>query len=238
MPNSPAWIAGTTLYKKEAITIVDISKVLAVDSAEHHAASQRQQMILLKTGGSQAKIALVVDELGEIPSLPVIALNESENLTTQGNIIQALVKTSNNLLVVLNTEQLLKQLEQGIKKPLSEPRGFFRKHLRGELTLIDWLHVAVRCTVEQLTWTTDFVFGVCNHFVQLGDPAHGAGQRENRCKQWHGNTDRLLNDTGIEIHVRVQLALYKVFVFQRNFSRAMAILNNGSSCKPSSFNTS
>lgn len=129
MPNSPAWIAGTTLYKKEAITIVDISKVLAVDSAEHHAASQRQQMILLKTGGSQAKIALVVDELGEIPSLPVIALNESENLTTQGNIIQALVKTSNNLLVVLNTEQLLKQLEQGIKKAPQRTKGLFPEAL-------------------------------------------------------------------------------------------------------------
>lgn len=129
MPNSPAWIAGSTLYKKEAITIVDISKVLAVDSAEHHAASQRQQMILLKTGGSQAKIALVVDELGEIPSLPVIALNESENLTTQGNIIQALVKTSNNLLVVLNTEQLLKQLEQGIKKAPQRTKGLFPEAL-------------------------------------------------------------------------------------------------------------
>lgn len=129
MPNSPAWIAGTTLYKKEAITIVDISKVLAADSAEHHAASQRQQMILLKTGGSQAKIALVVDELGEIPSLPVTALNESENLTTQGNIIQALVKTSNNLLVVLNTEQLLKQLEQGIKKAPQRTKGLFPEAL-------------------------------------------------------------------------------------------------------------
>ena len=108
---------------------MDISKVLAVDSAEHHAASQRQQMILLKTGGSQAKIALVVDELGEIPSLPVIALNESENLTTQGNIIQALVKTSNNLLVVLNTEQLLKQLEQGIKKAPQRTKGLFPEAL-------------------------------------------------------------------------------------------------------------
>jgi chemotaxis signal transduction protein len=86
-------------------------------------------MILLKTGGSQAKIALVVDELGEIPSLPVTALNESENLTTQGNIIQALVKTSNNLLVVLNTEQLLKQLEQGIKKAPQRTKGLFPEAL-------------------------------------------------------------------------------------------------------------
>ena len=123
VPNAPCWIAGTTLYRKEAVTIVDISKVLAVDSGERYASSQSQQMILLKTGDSQAKVALVVDELGEIPSLPVSALNESENLTPQGSIIQALVKTSNNLLLVLNTEQLMKQLEQGIKKAPRLPKG-------------------------------------------------------------------------------------------------------------------
>lgn len=129
MPNSPAWISGTTLYKKEAITIVDISKILAVDSTDHLASNQRPQMVLLKTGHSQAKIALAVDELGEIPSLPVTALNDSENLTTQGSIIQALVKTSDNLLVVLNTEQLLKQLAQGIKKAPQRTKGLFQEAL-------------------------------------------------------------------------------------------------------------
>lgn len=125
LPNSPEWILGTTLYKKDAVTIVDISRILETGEPVHN--RPKQQMILLKTRNSIPPVALAVDELGEIPSLPMAAIHESEGLPGQCNSIQGLVKTSDNLLVVLNTEQLLSQLHNGmsngIKKAPSANRG-------------------------------------------------------------------------------------------------------------------
>lgn len=123
LPNSPDWILGSTLYRKQAITIVDVSEFLSSADGEPDAAP-RQQMILLKTKENNAKIALAVDELGEIPSLPMSAIHESDSLQDQGGIVQGLIKTSNNLLVLLNSEHLLRQLETGIKKTPRASKGF------------------------------------------------------------------------------------------------------------------
>ncbi|BET26367.1 chemotaxis signal transduction protein [Limnobacter thiooxidans] len=116
LPNSPSWLLGTTLYKNEAVTIVDIAEILDPRLRSKAAAPARQQMILLKTQNHSVKIALAVDELGEIPSLPMSAIHESESLNGHSGIVQGLIKTVDNLLVVLNTEQLFKQLETDIKK--------------------------------------------------------------------------------------------------------------------------
>lgn len=123
LPNSPPWLLGTTLYKNEAVTIVDIAEILEPGCRKKTSAAQRQQMILLKTRDKLAKIALAVDELGEIPSIPMSAIHESENLNGQSGVVQGLIKTVDNLLVVLNTEHLLQQLEKGIKKAPCLNRG-------------------------------------------------------------------------------------------------------------------
>lgn len=115
IPNSPDWILGSTLHRKQAITIVDVSEFLSSANSET-GTEQRQQMILLKTGENKAKVALAVDELGEIPSLPMSAIHESDSLHDRGGIVQGLIKTSDNLLVLLNTDHLLSQLDTGIKK--------------------------------------------------------------------------------------------------------------------------
>jgi chemotaxis signal transduction protein len=124
MPNSPSWIMGTTLHRKEAITIVDVSEFLSNTSSETNT-GPRQQMILLKTKEHSAKVALAVDELGEIPSLPMSAIHESDSLQDRRGIVQGLIKTSDNLLVLLNSEHLLTQLEQGTKKAPCMNKGLF-----------------------------------------------------------------------------------------------------------------
>ena len=54
------------------------------------------------------------------------------------------------------------------------------------LALGQRLDLARRRTGEQLAWTADLVLGVADHFIELGDPADGAGQREDRGEQRHG----------------------------------------------------
>lgn len=117
MPNSPNWVLGTTLHKQEAVNIIDISKILDGGANAKNKAEQRQQMILLKTNENKAKVALAVDDLGEIPSLPASCIHESENLHGgQGGTVQGLIKTSTNVLVVLNVEKLLQTLEAFTEK--------------------------------------------------------------------------------------------------------------------------
>jgi chemotaxis signal transduction protein len=132
LPNSPSWLLGTTLYKNEAVTVVDIAEILDPRRLKKGATPARPQMILLKNRYDSVKIALAVDELGEIPSLPMSAIHESESLNGQSGIVQGLIKTVDNLLVVLNIEQLLKQLETGIKKTPCVNKGLSSAALNRE----------------------------------------------------------------------------------------------------------
>lgn len=118
LPNSPEWIVGTTLYKKQTVTIVDLASLVCCETDQSDQ-TNRQQMILLNAKADGAQIALAVDELGEIPSLPMSAIHESDSLRNQGGIIQGLIKTSDNILLLLNSDHLLKQLNADEKKPLA-----------------------------------------------------------------------------------------------------------------------
>src|SRR5512132_1034167 len=69
---------------------------------------------------------------------------------------------------------------------------------------------------EELPRPADLVFGIGHHLVQLRDPPDGPRERENRREKLHRNADRLLHDAGVEIDVRVQLALDEVVVLERD----------------------
>ena len=54
--------------------------------------------------------------------------------------------------------------------------------------------VAAHSAGVKLAWAADFVFGVANHFVQLGNPADGASQGEDAREQFDRNADGALHD--------------------------------------------
>jgi hypothetical protein len=51
----------------------------------------------------------------------------------------------------------------------------------------------------------------------LCNPAYGSGQGKNAGKQVDWNTNGALHDAGIKVDIGVELALYKVIVFQGDF---------------------
>ncbi|MCR2747536.1 chemotaxis protein CheW [Limnobacter parvus] len=130
MPNTPNWIVGTTLHKNESVTLVNLEQVLESKPCPVLGLKTRKQMILLKTGKHRARIALAVDDLGEIPSLPMSAIQESAGLNTKCSIVQGLIQTGSGIVVMLNIEQLLNQLEAGIKKAPNTGQGLLQKVLR------------------------------------------------------------------------------------------------------------
>src|SRR5258708_38774575 len=60
----------------------------------------------------------------------------------------------------------------------------------------------------------DFLLGVEEHLFPLRDPTGSARNREQDGKHGHWETHRLINETGVEIHVGIELALDEVFVFE------------------------
>lgn len=130
-PNTPSWIAGTTLHKNECVTLINLEQIMDLNQHLASSSETRKQMILLKTREHCARVALVVDELGEIPSLPMSAIQESVSMNAQGGIVQGLIETGSGIVVMLNIEQLLHQLETGIKKAPNASQGLFPKALQG-----------------------------------------------------------------------------------------------------------
>ena len=57
------------------------------------------------------------------------------------------------------------------------------------LALTDRLDLASRRANEQLAWTANLVFRVADHFIELGHPADGAGQREDGGEKRHRNAE-------------------------------------------------
>src|SRR5262245_54646525 len=75
---------------------------------------------------------------------------------------------------------------------------------------------APRRPLEELARTPDLVLGIADHLVPLRDPADRAGEREERREHADRNAERLVDDAGIEIDVRIELALDEVFVLERD----------------------
>src|SRR5690606_2092728 len=71
-------------------------------------------------------------------------------------------------------------------------------------------------TGVQLTWTTNLELRIRHHLIPLRNPTNGTCQCKNSSEQFSWNTDSTLNNTRVEVNVRVQLTLYEVRIFQCN----------------------
>src|SRR5260221_3886326 len=65
---------------------------------------------------------------------------------------------------------------------------------------------ALRAVVE-LARAADLVLGIGDHLLPLRDPADGARERKDAGEHRHGDAQGALHDSGVEIDVRIELAL-------------------------------
>src|SRR6266581_2510080 len=80
----------------------------------------------------------------------------------------------------------------------------------------DRWNIASHRTGVELPRSPDFLVRVRNHFVPLRDPADRPRQREDGREQALRNPQRPLHDAGIEIDIRIELALHEVVVLERD----------------------
>src|SRR5258708_27323253 len=77
--------------------------------------------------------------------------------------------------------------------------------------------VVARCRPGvELARAADLLARILDHFLPLGDPADGAGDREQHREHGGREAHRLERDTGIEIDVGIELLLDEVVVMERD----------------------
>src|SRR5260221_4831352 len=76
--------------------------------------------------------------------------------------------------------------------------------------------VPLRVPSIDLSGPRDLLFGVEQHFFPLGQPAGRARDGEKHREHFDGEAHRLVNQAGVEVDVRVQLARDEVVVLERD----------------------
>ena len=75
--------------------------------------------------------------------------------------------------------------------------------------------IVARIVAEiDLPRTGDFLLGVEQHLLPLRDPAGSARNRKEYREHGDREAHGLVNQAGVEVHVRIKLALDEVFVFE------------------------
>ena len=62
----------------------------------------------------------------------------------------------------------------------------------------------------------NLLLGIRQHLLPLGQPSHGARNREQHGKHLRSESHGLVHDPGVEVDIGIQLALDEVIVFQRD----------------------
>src|SRR5437763_7098325 len=83
-------------------------------------------------------------------------------------------------------------------------------------TSFDGHAVALARYREDLPWPRDLLIRVLQHLLPLREPAADARNRKHYRKHFHRDIQRLVDQAGVEVDVRVELALDEVLVLERD----------------------
>lgn len=120
MPNAMPHVLGSTLHRGNAVTVIDLGCLMDPGSARRHCDMAQKQLILLKGNGDALWVALMVDELGEIPNVPVDEIRPVEHLFSGSPCVAGLIKTPDNVVLLLESDKILTQLKSKEKGLFSE----------------------------------------------------------------------------------------------------------------------
>jgi hypothetical protein len=83
-------------------------------------------------------------------------------------------------------------------------------------TLADVHVVASRSTGVMLSWSHDFVLRIVQEFVPVREPSNYSGNHEEHGEHVSGESHSFVDDSTVEINVRVQLSVDEVGVTECN----------------------
>lgn len=106
IPNCPSWSLGTMLLGDESISVISLHSHLG-ENREEIEANGEYQVILLQTRHKGQRIGLHVDDLGEIPNIPMSQLHDTREITSEKGLVGTIAKSNDLLLSILNHEYIL-----------------------------------------------------------------------------------------------------------------------------------
>jgi len=93
--------------------------------------------------------------------------------------------------------------------------GFVGELLVNELlSLFHWDKVALRVAFVNLAGTHNLVVGIVDKFVPVSEPSGQTGQGEENGEHLGGDAQGLVDDSGVEVNVRVELSRDKELVIE------------------------
>lgn len=106
IPNSPSWSLGTMLLGDESISVISLHNQLG-EAREEIRPNGEYQVILLQTRTPGLRIGLHVDDLGEIPNIPMSQLHDTREITSEKGLVGTIAKSNDILLSILNHDHIL-----------------------------------------------------------------------------------------------------------------------------------
>lgn len=106
VPNTPAWHAGLLMYRDQPIPVVDLARLM------DNASSTQGTDVVVVRAGNDAAIGLRVDDLADIPAIPVsrlLPMADAAQFAGAGVVDRAVrpERPDDPLLLIINLEQLL-----------------------------------------------------------------------------------------------------------------------------------
>ncbi|MGL4410197.1 MAG: chemotaxis protein CheW [Zoogloea sp.] len=121
MPGAPEWVAGCLMFEDSAVTVMDISSVLAPSRPEGERRRGREtygykkQILILQSRSQGLRFGLTVDTLGEIAEIEKSRIEALPGMMADGlSMIDSLIKPrmddqERRILVVLSVEKILRR---------------------------------------------------------------------------------------------------------------------------------
>ena len=117
IPGMPEYVLGYLIYGDHSIAVFNLNGLLQGD----YKSSDSKQIIVVTLENSDIRYGILIDELGEIPEIPLSHIDNLPNLAGNISMVEGLVKPKTDLvnepiLVILSTERLLERLPHAMEK--------------------------------------------------------------------------------------------------------------------------
>lgn len=101
MPKSAPYLVGTVLHHEHVVPLIDAKMLLGMRSVKQSDVRD-QQVLLLNTDHGGGPIGILIDQLGEIPNIPISKIQETDKLKLRSDFIKGLVDTEQTILNLLD----------------------------------------------------------------------------------------------------------------------------------------
>ena len=100
-PGAPPWLAGLIDLSGRVIPVVDLRRRFGQESREP---ALDDRLLVVEAAGQM--LALMVDEVSEVLEIPAHQVDRSSSLVSQSDLVAAVVRRDEGLILVLDADKL------------------------------------------------------------------------------------------------------------------------------------